>query len=372
MSASNPLAFAKYFSTLKDPRVRRRSSHRLLDILAIALCAVLCGANTWPEIEAFGKRRHAWLQRFLPLSNGIPSHDTFERVFDRLHPEAFLHCFGQWVEAISVALGLEHIAIDGKTLRHSGAAGLGPLHVVSAWATEHHLSLGQVAVEEKSNEITAIPKLLELLELHGALITIDAMGCQKAIAQKIVAGGGDYVLTVKENQGHLLEDIRAAFARALETDFAGLEHDEHETDEAGHGRREYRCYHVIHDPEGLRHQEAWEGLTTIGLCYSERTVGGETSYEARYFIGSFRGSARAYGKFLRNHWRIENCLHWQLDVTFREDASTLRKRNGAENFALLRRMALAMLKRYPGKGSMACKRLEAALDTQVLEAILRG
>jgi predicted transposase YbfD/YdcC len=193
MSASSPLAFAKYFSTLKDPRVRRRSSHRLLDILAIALCAVLCGANTWPEIEACGKRRHAWLKRFLPLPNGIPSHDTFERVFDRLHPEAFPNCFQQWVEAIGGAPGLEHIAIDGKTLRHSGAAaaGLGPLHVVSAWATEHHLSLGQVAVEEKSNEITAIPKLLELLELHGALITIDAFGCQKAIAEKIVAGGGD-------------------------------------------------------------------------------------------------------------------------------------------------------------------------------------
>ena len=365
------LAIQTHFRNLKDPR--RAPRHHLLDILVIAICAVICGANDWQQIAIFGRQRRDWLQRFLKLPNGIPCHDTFERVFERLSPRAFAAAFSQWMQALADAVGIEHIAIDGKTLRRSGSPlrGLGPLHLVSAWATQNHLALGQVAVDGKSNEITAIPRLLELLDLHGALVTIDAMGCQKAIAQKIVDQGGDYVLTVKDNQEHLLDDIQQAFAQAFDHNFAGLEHDTDETRERGHGREEYRCYTVLHHTEGVRNAQAWAGLTTIGMCYSERTVGGKTSEEVRYFIGSKQANAKYYGKALRNHWGIENGLHWQLDVTFREDNSRVQARHGAENFALLRKLALTLLKQHPAKESIACKRLHAALDANFLEEIVQ-
>src|SRR6516162_10120197 len=243
---THALSIPKYFRKLKDPRRAHRRLHRLQDIIVIALCAVIAGAQDWQEIETFGRKRLAWLKRFLPLPNGSPAHDTFERVFDRLNPRAFQACFRSWVQALQEALKIKHVAIDGKTLRGSGSAQLGPLHLVSAWATAQRLSLGQVAVDTKSNEITAIPALLELLDLKGALVTIDAMGCQKDIAAKVVAGGGDYALTVKDNQPHLLEDIQACFERALDQDFAGQEHDTYATRERGHGREEYRCYTVLH------------------------------------------------------------------------------------------------------------------------------
>src|SRR4051794_17937468 len=274
------LSIRKFFAKLKDPRRAHRRLHRLQDIIVIALCAVIAGAQDWQQIETFGRKRLDWLRGFLELPNGIPSHDTFERVFDRLKPQAFQACFRDWVQAVSAALRIKHIAIDGKTLRGSGSAKLGPLHLVSAWASAQHLSLGQVAVDTKSNEITAIPALLELLDLNGALVTIDAMGCQKAIAQKIVDQGGHYALTVKDNQEHLLEDIQQIFLTALDTDFAGLEHDVYQTRERGHGREEYRCYTVVSTTEGIRQADAWAGLTTIGMCYSERTVKGKTTTEA--------------------------------------------------------------------------------------------
>jgi predicted transposase YbfD/YdcC len=251
------------------------------------------------------------------------------------------------MKALHEALGLSQIAIDGKTLRGSGVGGLKTLHLVSAWATANCLSLGQVAVDEKSNEITAIPKLLELLELHGAFVTIDAMGCQKAIAAKIVERKGNYILTVKENQEHLLEDIQKAIGQAHESDYAGMKHDTYETRERGHGREEYRCYTVLHTTEGIRNAADWAKLTTIGFCYSERTVNGVTSEELRYFIGSKKASAKVYGKALRNHWGIENQLHWQLDVSFDEDKNRVSKRHGAENLALIRRLALCLLKQHP-------------------------
>jgi predicted transposase YbfD/YdcC len=343
-----------------------------MDIVAIALCAVIRGANDWQQVATFAQRRRAWLQTFLRLPHGIPSHDTFGRVFDRLDPHAFQACFRRWVEAIAQALDLGHIAIDGKVLCHSGNGrkGWAPLHLVSAWATRCHLSLGQVAVEARSNEITAIPRLLELLDRHGALVTIDAMGCQTEIAQQVVAGGGDYVLTVKENQPHLLEDIQVALQEALESDFEGLRYDTYETEERGHGRREKRSYLIVLGPEGIRDHEAWEGLKVIGMCVGERTVGGETGDEVRYFIGSREASARVYGEALRGHWGIENSLHWQMGLTFGEDASRVQRRHGAENLALLRRMALGLLKRHPAKASIACKRMAAALDPVVLEEIL--
>src|SRR5271165_5211787 len=287
-ASQNPpdLSIPKHFSKLKDPRRRHRRLHLLQDVLVIALCAVVAGAQDWQDVETFGRKRRDWLARLLELPNGVPSHDTFERVFDRLDARAFQACFQGWVRAVQEALRIKHVAIDGKTLRGSGTAKLGPLHLVSAWATAQGLSLGQVAVDSKSNEITAIPALLELLDLNGAVVTIDAMGCQKAIAQKIVDQGGHYALTVKDNQEHLLQDIQQEFEKALDADFAGLDHDTYETRERGHGREEYRCYTVLHCTEGIRHHEEWAGLTTIGMCYSERTIAGATSEELRYFIGS--------------------------------------------------------------------------------------
>jgi predicted transposase YbfD/YdcC len=366
------LSIPKYFAKLKDPRRPHRRLHHLQDVIVIALCAVLAGAQDWQEVELFGRQRRAWLQRFLDLPNGIPAHDTFERVFDRLKPTAFQACFRAWVQDIQDALDIKHVAIDGKTLRGSGSAKLGPLHLVSAWATAQRLSLGQVAVDAKSNEITAIPALLELLDINGALVTIDAMGCQKAIARKIKDQGGDYILTVKDNQPTLLADIQQAFAQAAEKDFAGLDHDTHETWDKGHGREEYRCYTVLHDVADIGQADAWAGLTTIGICYSERTSHGSTSEETRYFIGSKKATAKVYGKALRNHWGIENSLHWQLDVTFDEDHNRVTKRHAAENLGLLRRLTLSLLHAHPTKLSIAKKRFAAALNPEFLEEILRG
>jgi predicted transposase YbfD/YdcC len=362
-----------HFADLPDPRLDRRKRHLLVDLIVIALCAIVCGANNWQQIEAFGKRRLDWLRRFLPLPNGVPSHDTFERVFARLCPDAFQRCFLGWLRQMHTQQGGDHFAIDGKTLRRSGrpSAGLGPLHLVSVWATQANLTLGQVAVDTKSNEITAIPKLLELLDLHGALVTIDAMGCQKAIAEQIVKGEGDYILTVKQNQGHLYEDILNCLVQAAETDYQDVKYDRYETEERGHGRLEKRVYTIIEDPVGLRDQTAWANLCVIGHCYSERTEGGETTYEDRYFIGSRRSKAQDYGRALRNHWRIENTLHWQLDMTFREDDSRIQERNAAQNMGFLRRLAVSLLKRHSGKESIATKRFAAALDVQFLEEVVQ-
>jgi predicted transposase YbfD/YdcC len=370
--ATSLLSVTHYFARLRDPRREHLKQHLLIDIIVIALCGVICGANDWQQVVTVARRRRAWLQTFLELPNGIPSHDTLERVFDRIDPGAFQACFRQWVEALAHTLGLGHIAIDGKTLRHSGNTPKGwrPLHVVSAWATQCHLTLGQVVVDQKSNEITAIPRLLELLDVHGALVTIDAMGCQKEIAKKIVDGGGDYILAVKENQPNLLGDIQACLGEALDSDFEGCRYDTYETEDRAHGRQETRSYLILVDPEGIRNEEAWEKLRVVGMCTRERVVAGKKTEEAHYFIGSRVMKARQYGEALRGHWGIENNLHWQMDLTFGEDASRVQRRHGAENLALVRRLALALLKRHPSKDSVACKRLSAALDTDFLEEIL--
>ena len=370
--ATSSLAIKTHFRKLKDPRCRGRRHHRLLDILVIAICAVVAGSNSWTQIEAFGKRRQAWLKRFLALDDGIPSHDTFQRVFEALDAKVLQTCMRQWLLAVSGALGLEQIAIDGKSLRGSADAssGLAPLHLVSAWATKQHLSLGQVLVEPGSNEITAIPKLLELLDLNGALVSLDAMGCQKDIARRIVEGGGDYILTVKGNQPELLEDIQQCLQRTLDDADSPVEI--YETVERRHGRQERRCYTVLRHPEGIRQQQDWPGLKVIGMCASERTVAGTTSSEVRYFIGSKAAGARYYSRALRSHWWIENCLHWQMDISFGEDANRTRQRNAANSLALLRRTALTLLKRYPSTDSIICKRLQAAWDPDFLEEILLG
>jgi predicted transposase YbfD/YdcC len=372
-SPTKSLAIKHYFCTLRDPRRRHRRLHRLLDIVAIAICAVICGADNWQEIATFGQRRRTWLQRFLALPHGIPSHDTFERVFERLDPAAFQACFRSWIAALCVRGEMPHIAIDGKTLRRSGSRDLGPLHMVSAWATAHHLVLGQEAVAEASNEITAIPRLLELLDLAGALVTIDAIGCQKDIACQIVAQGGDYVLTVKENQPTLHADLQQVFDEALSPEATPLRERSLRTQDRNHGRTESRDYYVLAVPAAFaeRHGE-WAGLRSLGLVLSERQVGEqEPSYEARFFISSLPPRVRAFARAVRNHWGIENSLHWHLDVTFGEDKSRIRQRRGAENFALLRRLALSLLKQHPAKTSVACKRLAAALDSDFLEEILQ-
>jgi predicted transposase YbfD/YdcC len=340
----------------------------------MAICGVIANCDSWRDIALFAQKRESWFKRFLKLPNGIPAHDTFERVFNHLNPRAFQACLVSWVKEISELTGLRHIAIDGKALRHSCnvRAGFGMLHAVSAWATEQHLILGQVMTDAKSNEITAIPKLLELLELSGALVTIDAMGCQKAIAQQIVDQGGDYVLTVKENQEHLLEDIQATVDKAFDGELPAEVVHRYTQVESGHGREEERSYMVIHDVEGIRDRQLWKKLRTVGMCVSERTVNGQTSIEVRYFIGSRRMSARTYGKVLRGHWGIENNLHWQLDVTFAEDKSSIYKRNGGENFAAMRRIALSLLKRNLRYESIRRRRKAAALDCDFLAEILQG
>jgi predicted transposase YbfD/YdcC len=374
MAASSVGSIRKHFRKVADPRVVGRTDHRLVDILVIAICAVIANCNGWRDIALFAQKRASWFNRFLSLPNGIPSHYTFRRVFDQLDPHTFQASLVSWLKEVCDLVGLKHVAIDGKTLRHSGneGAGLRMLHSVSAWAAEQHLLLGQVMTEEKSNEITAIPKLLELLDLHGALVTIDAMGCQKEIAKKIVEAGGDYVLTVKANQKNLLEDIRTTVEKALDGELPDVEVEHYSKKESGHGREEERICTVIHHVEEIREVANWTKLTTVGMIYSERTVKGETTNEVRYFIGSRKMGARKYAKVLRGHWSIENHLHWHLDVCFGEDASSIEKRNAGANFAVLRRIAISLLKQNSRKDSLARKRMEAALDPGFLAEILTG
>jgi predicted transposase YbfD/YdcC len=362
----------KHFRGLPDPRVVGRTRHVLIDIVVMAICGVIGNCDDWPDIALFARQRERWFRRFLQLPGGVPSHDTFERVFAALDPRAFERCCLAWLRDVANLLGVGHIAIDGKTLCGSAGSGLGPLHLVSAWATQAQLSLGQVAVEGKSNEITAIPQLLGLLDLHGALVTLDAMGCQKAIAKRIVDGGGDYVLVVKGNQEQLLADIQDTVARALDGDLPGGAVRQCTTTERGHGRREERSCVVVHYVAGIRGRQAWAHLTTVGMCRRERTVKGQTTEEVCYFIGSRRMAARRYAQALRHHWGIENNLHWQLDVSFGEDVSRIENRHGAANFALLRKMALGLLKRHPRKDSIARKRKAAALDPAFLAETLVG
>lgn len=374
---SASLAIKTYFRKLEDPRRKGAVAHPLINVVAIAVCGVVCGCDDWQQIALFGVERRDWLSKFLSLGDGTPSHDTFERVFDRIDPKAFQQCFRQWTDALAEGLGFKHVAIDGKALRGSGRGKIKALHLVSAWASDNRLSLGQVACAEKSNEITAIPELLEMLCVEGALVTIDAMGCQKEIAAAIRDKKGHYALTVKDNQPTLKADIESSFEQALSTDFEGLDYDEHRTTETGHGRKETRTYTIINDPQTLTHKDQWRDLAVIGMCVSERIegyseanpAGTRESIEIRYFIGSDKLDAKTYGKALRGHWGIES-MHWQLDVTFGEDDNRVSRRHGAESLALLRKLALGLLKRHPSKKSIACKRLAAALNTQFLEDVI--
>jgi predicted transposase YbfD/YdcC len=374
--ATTPSASLKHhFAGLIDPRGERSRLHELLDVVGIALCAVVAGAESWPAVEAYGHAKRDWLARHFRLTNGIPSHDTFRRVFCLLDPEAFQRSFADWIAALAEAgLGTRRtIPIDAKTARRSGRrkSGLAPLHMVGAWAGANHVSLGRVAADDKSNEITAIPRLLELLDLTGALVTIDAMGSQKEIAAKIVVGGGDYILAVKDNQPHLHRDIDDSFMAAMETDFAGLEWSVARTEETNRGRKEVRECHVIVRPAGLRDAGLWVGLTAICMLMCRRVVDGVEGVEFRYFIGSFGGTAEEYLGAIRSHWSIENSLHWVLDVVFREDESRHHAGNSCENLSLLRKLAIGLLKQEKSpNASLKTKRLRCGWDDGYLAKVL--
>jgi predicted transposase YbfD/YdcC len=377
MPASPLASFQTYFAEIEDPRVERTRRHELLDLIVIAICAVICGADDWVDVEAWGNAKLEWLrQQGLALPNGIPSHDTFGEVFGRLKAEQFETSFLRWVQAVMGASGGQVVAIDGKTLRgsHDRRAGKSAIHLVSAWASANHLLLGQVQVDEKSNEITAIPALLEMLSLGGAIVTIDAMGTQKSIARTIVDQGADYVLALKENQGHLYEDVVATFAEAEARQFAHVPHTYAKTTNKGHGRIETRECWVIERLdylEALRTAEDWAALRSLIMVRAERRLGDQVSVERRYFISSRADPAERQLAVIRSHWGIENELHWCLDVAFGEDASRLRKGDGAQNFSFLRRLALSLLKReHTAKGGLKVKRHRAGWDTDYLLRVL--
>ena len=374
MSQPQVLPLLSSFSGLADPRVERTRRHKLLDIIGLTVCAVIAGADDWVHVERFGEAKADWLRTFLELPNGIPSHDTIGRVFASLDAERFAAGFAEWVGGFAGGLGLGHVAIDGKCLRRSGdpAKGKKALHAVSAWACEARLTLGIAEVDEKSNEITAIPKLLEALELEGALVTIDAMGCQKEIAAGIRDAKADYLLQVKGNQPRLREDIEAAFGAFVESDMTTACHDRHETAEGGHGREEERSVFVFTRLEGIRDRELWEDLKSLIVVYRSREAGGKRSEELSYYISSRLAGAKEFADAVRGHWGIENGCHWVLDVAFREDQCRVREGNAAANFATVRRMALAMLKGVKGaKGGVAGRRLTAGWDTTFLAKVLQ-
>jgi predicted transposase YbfD/YdcC len=372
---SSPSFFA-HFAALQDPRVDRTKLHPLLEIVFIAVCALLSGANDFVGMEKFGKAKRDWLKKYLELENGIPSHDTFGRVMQALSPQGFVDCFRSWVANFHEQRQGDHICIDGKTARASldRAAEHNPLHVVSAWATDQGLLLGQVAVDAKSNEITAIPRLLAMLELAGALVTIDAMGCQRDIAAQIHAKGGDYILAVKGNQEHLEDDVIAAFAAADERRDQGQEGEVptvHESADDNHGRAEQRYCEALPVPPTMRHRDQWAGLRSI--CRVTRTYieKGIDKSEVRYFISTLPAQAKKLAVGARGHWGIENQLHWVLDMVFAEDRSRARVGHGQENLALLRRWALSVqLQNTTVKGSMEKKRLQTGWNDENLEKLL--
>jgi predicted transposase YbfD/YdcC len=369
-------AIEEHFGKVQDPRKDRTKDHKLIDIIAIAICAVICGAEGWVDIENFGNKKLPWLKTFLELPNGIPSHDTFGRVFSLMDAEQFQAAFYEWVQAVNKIMHGQIVNIDGKCVRGSQEKGLGKrgIYMVSAWAEENHLVLGQRKVDEKSNEITAIPELLKILALAGCIVTIDAMGTQTKIAQSIQEAGADYLLSVKENQGHLYEDLSMLFGVDHELNFkyASLEHAK--TTSKGHGRIEVRECWSTSNPAYLkliRNHQYWAGLKSIVMVMSTRIIDGVETRQVRYYISSLPSNAQCILQVCRRHWAIENELHWVLDVALNEDHSRVRKDQAPENFAVLRHIALNLLKQEKtAKGGIHAKQLQAAWDQDYLLQVL--
>lgn len=370
MHNKNPIDY--YFEQVQDPR-HHNKIHRLIDIIVLSISAVVAGADTYEQIENFGKKRKKWLQKFLKLPAGIPSHDTIGRVFEKINPDEFQNSFKLWIEAITEITSGQVIAIDGKTLRrsHDRSKDKKAIHMISAWAASNKVVLGQLKTTEKSNEITAIPRLLKLLDISGCIITIDAMGTQKKIAKTIINKGGDYVLAVKENHKSLYADIAMFFDDMSSYESEAYKLDRHKTVDGNHGRIEIRKYATTSDIAWLQGKENWPGIKSIGMVDSMREVNDEISSEKRYYISSLDSDAKKFGNAVRSHWGIENSVHWVLDIAFREDESRIRKGYAPENFAVLRHISLNLIRNNKSfKGSIKSKRFNAALDIDYLEEIM--
>lgn len=373
MNLKSDLTLSHHFASLPDPRLDRTKKHLLGDILIIALCATIAGADSWPEVERFGVVKLIWLKTYLQLPNGIPSHDTFRRVFARIDPKAFNRCVAAWMAGLCEATGLRHVAIDGKAARSAKKDTFcGCLFLVNAWAVENRLILGQEGVAEGTNEIGTVPDLLKVLDLKGALVTLDAAGCQKEFAEAIRQKKGDYLLCVKGNQEGLEAAVQEVFGRGVEADFVGVKHDGHEevTPRKKHGRHEERYTTVIYDPKGL--PAGWPDVAAVVMVGREREVKGKRTETTHYFITSHRGTAVELAGLIRRHWGIENELHWSLDVTFGEDRNKTSRGHAGTNLSLIRKVALSLLRQDPGKGSLNWKRLNAALDESYMLQALRG
>jgi predicted transposase YbfD/YdcC len=371
------VSLEKVFGKIRDPRIDRTKQHKLIDIIIIAICAVICGAEGWEEIEQFGKAKQEWLENILELPNGIPSHDTISRVFSKINPKEFEKCFFEWVSSLTESIrGV--VAIDGKTHRrsHDKAAGKKALHLVSAWAAENRLVLAQLATEQKSNEITAIPELLRMLDLSGCIVTIDAMGTQKKVVKQIVQQKGDFALALKKNHGTLYAKVQEAFELAKKDNFSNIKHEEIRNEEEGHGRQEIRAYWIIDEEaiiSALDPHGDWEKLRSIGMVESTRIIGEKVTKKVKYYILSIEGNVALFAHAVREHWGIENKVHWILDVAFREDLSRIREGHSAHNFALLRHIALNLLqKEKTAQVGIHAKRLKAGWSTSYLEKVLMG
>src|SRR5579871_1078310 len=359
MQKQPKLSLVTILKEVPDPRMDRRKLHCLADVLSIAICALLCGADSFEDMEVFGEAKLDWFERFLELPHGIPSHDTFNRVFAALDPQRFLECFMRWTQSLRVAVPEEVVALDGKALRRAINKGDCPKVVISAWAADNGLALGQLKVDDKSNEITAVPKLLRALELSGCIVTLDAMGCQKEIAREIKEADADYVLALKGNQSQTHAEIKSYLDEAIERKAKELAHVE--TVEKGHGRLEIRRYWQSSQLAWFENREQWEGLQSVGVVEAEREINGQRSVERRYYLSSLGVEINRFARAVRSHWSIENQLHWVMDVNFNEDQNRARSGFASENLATLRRWALNLIKTDQQKKKRSLKgRMKAA------------